>query len=1028
MKRFFTLVFFAPLFLLSQSPLVKWYKKDLTPTVLDRNISAEPIKGITNIEWGTENVFFSTDDNISTSASPDPTKYVEFSFAPHDLLKIELSAFEFAVRAQGGEGQKFQLKFSKKADFSSAATLLEETTTTSYKNYNVNFPANTVVNTGEKLYVRLFVYNTNNNLHIQHNNSGTIAPVFYGKVSQMVATPAVAHDDRTATKKDTPVKVNILSNDEFIGPLQSINITKLPKGTVTVNGTADVTYAPKPGFVGYDSFYYMLTNSAGASNEAKVEVQVIDGQEVVLSRWNKADFSPVNYIPGVSGASIKASANIAINNFTPHWIEEKSYSSYQLTGFPINSQFDGNMDDNRYFEFSLGSALAQEMVMLNKFAMQYAGHSTGSFTIKYSKDPGFKKDVAVLVQRHDFSETAYTSWNDFSVRFPNGATLLPGEKIYVRIYIYNLGYAAAGFYIKYAENFAPNLIVGPTISGFKSLIYPEPCSETVTWGASGWENGRTPSLEKRVLITADYDFAKEGDFEACSVDVRNAKLVVPEGHTLNVDKEVIVENGASLTIKSGGTLFQQDDRAKNIGAVTVERATKLKRLDYVYWASPVAGQNLKAFSPGTLDNRFLTYNEATDLFDGINPKTHNFGNNTAGFESAAKGYAIRAYNNYPVATSSTPAPEQDFTGKFTGVPNNGRVEFSLKYKSGTNAAGNGYNLVGNPYPSNISFDALVKLNEDVLSGPAYFWTNLNPNPEMQGSGYPGEGYFNNYAVLNRVGGIPATLAETTTIVQPHRTIAVGQGFIVKAAKAGTLVFNNTVRVPDTESNFVNRNTKQTDRFWLHMKTPIGVLTTALIGYMEKATDGYEEMYDARLLTVGSDALFTEVEGRALGIQGRAWPLVDTDVVELGTAHHAPGMYTLSLGDHEGIFATDQEVFVRDQQTGIVTNLTQGDYSFAAEAGRTSGRFQILYRRPQVLSTSAVVSEDLVVYRQGEDFVVKVKSGKVEKIELYDASGRLLRQLRPGTQEIQLEGSSLSSGMYLLHITYNGKTVHKKILK
>jgi hypothetical protein len=42
--------------------------------------------------------------------------------------------------------------------------------------------------------------------------------------------------------------------------------------------------------------------------------------------------------------------------------------------------------------------------------------------------------------------------------------------------------------------------------------------------------------------------------------------------------------------------------------------------------------------------------------------------------------------------------------------------------------GNGYNLVGNPYPSNIDMKKLAANNSGLIEELAYFWTNFNPNP------------------------------------------------------------------------------------------------------------------------------------------------------------------------------------------------------------------------------------------------------------------------------------------------------------
>ena len=84
-------------------------------------------------------------------------------------------------------------------------------------------------------------------------------------------------------------------------------------------------------------------------------------------------------------------------------------------------------------------------------------------------------------------------------------------------------------------------------------------------------------------------------------------------------------------------------------------------MDYLYWSAPVTGQGLKAFSPGTPDNRIFQYNEPNDLFKAVPLATEpNF--------VPGKGYAFRAESGTGI---SNPYSK---TYKFKGVPNNGFIE------------------------------------------------------------------------------------------------------------------------------------------------------------------------------------------------------------------------------------------------------------------------------------------------------------------------------------------------------------------
>src|SRR5690606_38616049 len=140
--------------------------------------------------------------------------------------------------------------------------------------------------------------------------------------------------------------------------------------------------------------------------------------------------------------------------------------------------------------------------------------------------------------------------------------------------------------------------------------------------------------------------------------------------------------------------------AANTGEITVTREAQMRRQDYVYWGSPVTGQNLQTFSPATLSNRFYTMDEPTNAFVAINPALTDF--------VPGNGYMVRAPNNFPVGN---PGPVTTFEGKFTGVPNNGPYNVPVTVNS------QGFNMLANPYPSPISVSSFLASQPTTL----YFW-------------------------------------------------------------------------------------------------------------------------------------------------------------------------------------------------------------------------------------------------------------------------------------------------------------------
>lgn len=518
-----------------------------------------------------------------------------------------------------------------------------------------------------------------------------------------------------------------------------------------------------------------------------------------------------------------------------------------------------------------------------------------------------------------------------------------------------------------------------------------------------------------------------GLYNVCECEVASTgSVTLQPSANLTVRGKIINNNlvGNNFIVSSDANLMQIEDAALNYGAVTVHRTAPMKKNNYTYWGSPVTGRKLQDFSPGTTSYRFYEYIESTNLFQTV-PWGNNF--------IPGKGYAIMAPSNYTLNT------KQDFDGAFVGIPNNGTnyqdtpsatlpLVFPVSLTAG---ADQGYNLVGNPYPSNIDFEKLYADNSSVIYNTAYFWTNVDPN--RAGSTNGNTGYAGNaYAIYNGVGGIAATGPATGpggTSPTPTQFIKVGQGFIVKAKNAGSLTFKNSIRNATGSSAFFSKGAaSDRDRFWVKLTTPVQDVNTVLIGYVPNATDDFEWDYDAPLFSIGSDSFYSMLGEEKLGIQGRTYPLNTADVVRLGTKHFEDGIYTIGLGDKEGIFAGSQAIYLNDKQTGTITNLSEGDYVFTANVGESQNRFELIYKPQIVLVTDSTVKEGFIVYRDQDHFIIQ--SPKViNEVEVYDSAGKLIKVLNTSAKKAVLDGSFLPKGMYVIRIkTIDGEINNRKILK
>jgi serine protease len=89
-------------------------------------------------------------------------------------------------------------------------------------------------------------------------------------------TPPVANDDSANTDEDTPVIIDVLSNDSDVdGDILSVeSVTQGSNGSVVVNPDETVTYTPHTNFNGGDSFTYTASDGNGGMDQATVQVNV----------------------------------------------------------------------------------------------------------------------------------------------------------------------------------------------------------------------------------------------------------------------------------------------------------------------------------------------------------------------------------------------------------------------------------------------------------------------------------------------------------------------------------------------------------------------------------------------------------------------------------------------------------------------------------------------------------------------------------------------------------------------------------
>jgi hypothetical protein len=473
-----------------------------------------------------------------------------------------------------------------------------------------------------------------------------------------------------------------------------------------------------------------------------------------------------------------------------------------------------------------------------------------------------------------------------------------------------------------------------------------------------------------------------------------ATLLIKATHNLTVT-DVITNNG-TLTIENNANLLQVNDVSNTgSGPTLVKRnSASIMRQDYTMWSSPVDGQQLQAFTPGTLSNRFYTYDADNDIYVP-ETATNNF--------TEGKGYLIRIRNNHPTVPTV-------WDGIFTGTPHNGDV--TLTVDAGT------FNAIGNPYPSTINADTFIDDND--LTESLYFWRKTN-NP----STVPEE-QTTSYAMYNSILGGVANSADPLNI-EPNGFIQVGQGFIAESVST-SFVFNNLQRVANNDDQFLRVAAPERHRLWLNLSRPAGPVNQMMIGYVAGATAGVDAGIDGKYINDAPTALTSLVNNAEYSMQGRALPFDTTDVVPLAFKTPLAGNYTIALNHFDGLFEGGQDIYIKDNVLAVTQDLKEASYTFASVPGVFNSRFEIIYQAPLSVANPAFTESQVVVYKQQGNVVINSGKTQMNKVAIYDMRGRLLIEKdHINAAEIRIATGTTNQVLIVKIISDKNETVTKKVV-
>ena len=405
--------------------------------------------------------------------------------------------------------------------------------------------------------------------------------------------------------------------------------------------------------------------------------------------------------------------------------------------------------------------------------------------------------------------------------------------------------------------------------------------------------------------------------------------------TLNVTGIVTVTNG---DLASGGNLVLLSTAAQtalvdgsgsgNItGNVTMQRYLP-SGFGYKYFSSPFQASTVSEFGDdmdlGAAFPAFYRYDESRTAAGWVR------------YDTAAR--ILNPMHGYAVNFGSDPAAD---TVDVTGVVSNGSLSRTLYNNNNTYTKG--FNLVGNPYPSPINWNA--------ASG----WTKTNIDNAL---------YYFKASATDQYGGTYSTyIAGVSSDGLATNIIPSMQGVFVHVSDGsypvtGTLAMNNSVRVTDLTHSFIKSegsNPGPLLRLAASFADDPSSKDPVVVYFDEKALNSFDGQLDA-LKLMNTDMKVPNLyavssDGRKLSISALPFSSDSLIVVPLGLKINKTGSVIFSIRDIEGVFS-EMGISLSDKVTGIDQDLfPYKEYSIYLVAGEYQNRFFL-----NLLNTSTGISE------------------------------------------------------------------------
>jgi hypothetical protein len=471
------------------------------------------------------------------------------------------------------------------------------------------------------------------------------------------------------------------------------------------------------------------------------------------------------------------------------------------------------------------------------------------------------------------------------------------------------------------------------------------------------------------------------------------KIVIP-GNLTNYPTAANSVVVSSVDMASGSSLI-----ASNTFSGEINYNRNIGSTNWQFISSPVSGQDLDEFAgaqsleTGEGNNRGLSdYNNTAEAFTYWQAGTTNSGDFVLG-----DGRAIKLSETENVT--------------FTGAISTENVDIAITSST------NGFNLIGNPYPSYIAANTAANTSNNILTvndvdndflteATLWFWDQSSES----------------YTQKN--------IASAAFYIAP------GQGFFVNANENGNFSFTEAMQSHQGTDTFL-KTTNNRPEIKLTLTNGAAVKSSEIY-YIEGTTTGFDNGYDSSIFGGSNQdfSIYTHAvansTGKKLGIQ--SLPNSDFESMVIPVGVNAAAGLEITFSTEALNLPQSIKVYLEDRESTVFTVLDEVNSTYKVtltEAINGIGRFY-LHTAQKVLSTDDINAlSNVSIYKTSNNNLrfVGLPQGSAE-VKLYNTVGQhLLHAVFDSNGIKDLVLPKLAKGVYIVQLaTESGKLTQKIILE